>query len=233
MSSLARPPRVIRSAAAVDDVVVLGGAPQRQVLPGVGPVATAHEILAAADARSQQVVDEAQSQAAAIVADARAQAAAIADEARQEGARQGFAAAQSQSEQLLSLLQEAAANGTAIRDQVAAEAMSVITRAVLVAVRRIVGEYYNEDPARTVAAVSDALRSASSQEIVSIRVNPAVEPAVQAALVDVARYVRPDEAIEIGGCLIDLRNGQIDATLDTRVGLMELAIRDASGEAEE
>ncbi len=231
MSSLARPPRVIRSAAAHDDdVVVLGGVPQRQALPGVGPVATAAQILSAADTRSSEVLASAEARAAAIVAEAHAQAAAIAAEAREQGAQQGFAAAQAQAEQLLALLQDAAAEGATIRDQVAAESMSVITRAVLVAVRRIVGEYYDEDPTRTVAAISDALRSASSQEIVAIRVNPAIEPAVKATLVDVAHYVRPDEAVEVGGCLVDLRNGHIDATLDSRVALMELAIRNASGE---
>ena len=232
MSSLARPPRVIRSAASVDDVVVLGGVPQRQVLPGVGPVATANEILTAADGRSQQIIADAEARAAAILAEAQTQAAAVAAAAREEGAHQGFAAAQAEAAHLLGLLQEAAANGAAIRDQIVGEAMTVITRAVLVAVRRIVGEYYDEDPSRTSAAISDALRDASNQEVVSIRVNPAIEPAIRAALVDVAHYVRPDDAIEVGGCLIDLRNGQIDATLDSRVTLMELAIRNASGEAD-
>lgn len=230
MSSLARPPRVIRSAVAHDDVVILGGVAQRQVLPGVGPLATANEILAAAEARAAQIVAEAEAHAATIVGEAHGQAADTAESARQQGLEQGLFAAQEEAESLLALLREAATNGAAIRDQIAGEAMPVITRTVLVAVRRIVGEYYDEDPTRTVAAITDALRRASSQEIVAIRVNPEVEPAVRGALLDVAQYVRSDSAIEVGGCLIDLRNGQIDASLDSRVALMELAIRNASGE---
>jgi flagellar biosynthesis/type III secretory pathway protein FliH len=35
----------------------------------------------------------------------------------------------------------------------------------------------------------------------------------------------------MGGCLIDVRNGTIDASLDTRLSLMELALRDAGGAA--
>jgi flagellar biosynthesis/type III secretory pathway protein FliH len=44
--------------------------------------------------------------------------------------------------------------------------------------------------------------------------------------------VRPDDAVEAGGCIIDLRNGTIDATLDARLSLMELALREAGGEVQ-
>jgi flagellar biosynthesis/type III secretory pathway protein FliH len=63
----------------------------------------------------------------------------------------------------------------------------------------------------------------------SIRVHPEAEAPVTAALVDLAGYVRPDESVDVGGCIIDLRNGTIDATLDTRLSLMELAIGASSG----
>jgi len=213
-----------------EDVVVLGGVAQRNVLPGVGPIATAGEIVASAEVRGAGVLAEAEARAAAILAEAHATAAAITANAREQGIQQGLHEAEREAEQLLGLLREAASEGVAIRDQVAGEAMSIITRAVLVAVRRIVGEFYDDDPARTVAAVSDALRSASGQEIVSIRVNPTVEPMVKAALVDVTNYIRPDEGIAVGGCVIDLRNGLIDAALDSRLSLMELAIQNSAGE---
>lgn len=213
-----------------EDVVVLGGVAQRRVLPGVGPIATAGEIVASAEVRGAGVVADAETRAADILAEAQATATAITASAREQGLQQGLLEAESEAEELLGLLRQAASEGAAMRDQVAGEAMGIITRAVLVAVRRIVGEYYDEDPSRTVAAISDALRSASSQEIVSIRVNPAVEPAVKASLVDVANYVRPDEAIVVGGCVIDLRNGLIDAALDSRLSLMELAIQSSAGE---
>ena len=230
MNSLARAPRVIRSAMADDDIVVIGGMVQRAALPGVGPVATAHEIVAAAEARAAELLAAAELRAAELIARANTHAAETVAAAREEGIQHGMAQAQAEAESLLAVLRSAAVDGAAIRDQIAAEASGVITRAVLIAVRRIVGEIYSDDPARTSAAVADALRAASSQEVVAIRVNPAVEPAVKAALVDVAAYIRPDDAVEIGGCLIDLRNGSIDASLDTRLSLMELAITSASGE---
>lgn len=232
MSSLARAPRIIRSAHAEEEVVVIGGVSQRQALPGVGPMATATEIIAAAEGRAAAIVAEAQAAAAQLMAGAEMSAAEIRAQAHNEGLATGLAQAEGEANQLLGLLRQAANQGAAIRDQVAAEAGAVITRAVLVAVRRIVGEYYDEDATRTASAVADAIRSASSQEIVSIRVHPDIADAVKAQLVDVAGYVRPDSGIEVGGCVVDLRHGSIDATLDTRLTLMELAITNATGEAQ-
>ena len=82
------------------------------------------------------------------------------------------------------------------------------------------------------SSASDAVRSAAGQEILSIRVNPGALDRVRASLVDVAGYVQPDDGIELGGCVIDLRDGTIDATLDARLDLMELALTSAAGGAE-
>jgi flagellar biosynthesis/type III secretory pathway protein FliH len=224
MSSLAKPSRVIRSAPSEDEVFVLGE-PTRRTLPVHGPMATADEIIGGAHRQAAAILAEAHRQAAAITA----QAASIREAGRAAGHADGHAAALLEADQLIGLLRAAATAGSAIRDQIAAEASGVITRAVLFAVRRIIGEYYEADPARTSAAVADAVRAASGQEVISIRVHPEAEAPVTAALVDVAAYVRPDESVDVGGCIIDLRNGTIDATLDTRLSLMELAIRASSG----
>jgi flagellar biosynthesis/type III secretory pathway protein FliH len=55
---------------------------------------------------------------------------------------------------------------------------------------------------------------------------------IQAWLADAARYVRPDEGVAIGGCIIDLRNGTLDASLDARLSLMDLALGEAAGMVE-
>lgn len=226
MSSLARPSRVIRSAPSEGEVFVLGES-TRRTLPVTGPMATADEIIDGAHRQAAEILAEAHQQAAAISA----QAAATREAGRLSGHAEGHAAALHEADQLVALLRAAASEGLAIRDQLAGEASGVITRAVLLAVRRIIGEYYADDPARTTAAVADAVRAASGQEVLSIRVHPDAEAPVTAALVELAGYVRPDESVDVGGCVIDLRNGTIDATLDTRLALMELAIG-ASGGAE-
>lgn len=233
MSSLARPSRVIRSAHAEDEVFVVGGAPRRGV-PVAGPTATAAEIIETAERQAAALLAEARAEAQFLVETARAEAGRVREGARQagreEGHRDGMDAALAESASLIELLRSAAAEGEAIRNQVVSEASAVITRAVVLAVRRITGELY-DDPARTAAAVADAVRAASGQEIVSIRVHPDAEAPVTAALVDLAAYVRPGDGIEVGGCIIDLRNGSIDATLDARLSLMERAIRAAGGES--
>lgn len=241
MSSLARPTRILRgapaapassAAAAEDEVFVVAGSVARALgLPG--PVASAASIIAAAEAQAAGLLEAARSEAALLVTAARAEAAATREAARSEGFASGLAngraSATSEAADLLDLIRSAAAGGQAVRDQLAASADAVITEAVLMAVRRVVGDAYRADPGLTAAACADAVRAASGQQIVSIRVNPDVEGAVTAALVDVAAYVRPDEAVAVGGCLVDLRDGSIDATLDTRLSLMELAVRDAAG----
>jgi flagellar biosynthesis/type III secretory pathway protein FliH len=63
-------------------------------------------------------------------------------------------------------------------------------------------------------------------------VHPGLVQAVEASLTEAAGYVKPDDAIEAGGCIVDLRNGTIDATLDTRLSLMDLALREAGGEVQ-
>lgn len=201
------------------------GESARRTLPVNGPMATAEEIVDGANRQAAAIVAEAHQQAAAIAA----QAASIREAGRTAGYADGHAAALLEADKLVGLLRAAAAAGAAIRDQLAGEASGVITRAVLVAVRRIIGEYYAGDPARTTAIVADAVRAASGQEMFSIRVHPEAEAPVTAALVDLAGYVRPDESVDVGGCIIDLRNGTIDATLDTRLSLMELAIGASSG----
>ena len=226
MSSLARPARVIRSAPPEDEVYVLGESWPR-TLPVTGPTATAAEIIAGAQREAAGVIAEAHRQAAAIAA----QAAAAAEAARATGHAEGREEALGEAAQLIGLLRASASQGAAIRDQLAAEASGVITRAVLLAIRRLTGEYYAGDPSRTAAAVAAAVRAASGQEILSIRVHPDAEAPVTAALVDLAGYVRPDESVDVGGCIIDLRNGTIDATLDTRLSLMDVAIRAAGGAA--
>jgi flagellar biosynthesis/type III secretory pathway protein FliH len=188
-------------------------------------MATAGEIIAGAHREAAAIVAEAHEQASAIAA----RAAATREAARSAGHAEGREQALREAGQLVGLLRAAASEGVAIRGQIAAEASGVITRAVLLAIRRLTGEYYEGDPGRTAAAVADAVRAASGQEILSIRVHPEAEAPVTAALVDLAAYVRPDEAIDAGGCVVDLRNGTIDATLDTRLSLMDLAILAAGG----
>lgn len=228
MSSSVRPGRVYRPADAGGEVFVLGET-ARETLPEAGPVADAGGVLAAARERAAAALHEAEARAAAIIAAAEGDAAAVREAGRAQGFAAGRAEAESQLRDYVELARRAAADGACLRDSVAEQSIDVLARAVGLATRRIVGEYYEAAPERTALACAEALRAAAGQEVLCIRVHPGVAAAVQAHLADAAAYVRPDEGVAIGGAIIDLRHGTIDATLDARLSLMELALGEASG----
>jgi flagellar biosynthesis/type III secretory pathway protein FliH len=222
---------VIRAARSDEDVFVLGEGVRRSV-PADTTLASVAAVLEATDRRAEALIEVAEEQAETIVAEARAAADAVRAEAYEAGHAAGAARAESEAEAALALIRSAASEGEAIRDQIANQAAGLVARAVSLALRRIVGEYYEADPTRTVAACAEALRAAAGQDVVSIRVHPGLAQAVEASLSEAAGYVKPDDAIEAGGCIVDLRNGTIDATLDTRLSLMDLALREAGGEVQ-
>lgn len=230
MNSSAKHGRVIRSARDDDDVFVLG---TRREYAGDPTLATAGTVIANASARAAAIVAAAEARAAAIVAEAHTAAESVRDAGYGAGVESGREHAEQEVRAALDLVRHAAAEGQAIRDQLAGQSAGVVARAVSVALRRIVGDYYEADPGRTAAVCAEALRSAAGQEIISIRVCPALVESIQVRLVDAARYIQPDASVQVGGCVIDLRNGTIDASLDARLSLMELALRAASGEGVE
>jgi flagellar biosynthesis/type III secretory pathway protein FliH len=222
--------RIYRAEEAEDDVFVVGQSVR--TYPSDDTVATVSSLLDGARRRAEHIVAEAEARAAEILA----QAEAAADAHRQAGFEAGQAAGGSSAEgaaaQYLEVIRAAAAEGLAVRDGMIDEAMPAIARAVAMACRRVVGAAFEADPSLTAAACADAVRAASGQQIISIRVSPDAADIVRATLVDIGDFIRPDSTVELGGCVIDLRNGTIDATLDARLSLMELALLSAGGGVE-
>lgn len=240
MSSSPRHSRILRSTVSESDVFVLGQSARRS-MPASGPVADALSLVRTAEERAAQVIADAESRAAAIVANAERQAAAVSDEARAAGHAEGYsagheegnAAAREELSGHVELVRKAAAHGRDVRDQLAEQAASVVARATMLATRRVVPGYYDEDPARTVAVVQDAIRAAAGQEIVSVRVHPGAFERATSSLVDASTYVLSDDAVSLGGCIINLKEGTLDASLESRLDLMELALSRAGGEPQQ
>lgn len=228
-SSARRLPRVFRQDTAGEAIFVIGES-SRKGLPEHGAIATATEVVANAERRAAEIVARAGAEAGRLLAEAEAAAASITAAARDEGLADGRSQAEEAISHYVDLARQAAQEGKAVRDDIASQSASVVARAASLGVRRVVGEYYEQDPERTIAACSEALRAVAGQEVVCIRVNSAVEIAVRASLVDAAAYVRPDDGVDIGGCIIDLRHGTLDATLEARLTLMDLALARAGGE---
>lgn len=230
MSSSAKPGRVIRAARhETEDVFVFGQS--TPYVPADGILATASAVIEAGQREGEAVIAAARGEAARILAEANAAAAAVRDAAYEDGYQAGLQQSATEIEGYVEVARRAANEGKQLRDDIAGQAAAVVARAVSLAVRRVVGEYYEADPSRTASLVAEALRAAAGQEILGIRVHSGLVDAVSASLADVSSYIRPDDAVEIGGCVIDLRNGTIDATLDARVSLIDLALRQAGGEA--
>ncbi len=228
MNSSANRGRLLRATHDDEEVFILGSS--RLAVSHSGAVSTASDLIGAAEARAAAIIAAATEEAERITAGAEDMAEAARADAHESGLDVVRAEVFAQFEAHLAIVRAAALDGKAVRDSVAAQSAALVARAVGLATRRIVGEYYEADPDRTAAACADALRSAAGQEILMIRVNPSVVGNVQAALADVARYVRPDESIEVGGCIVDLKHGTIDATLETRLSLMEFALGQSGGE---
>ena len=226
--SAKRSGQVFHQLAEPEEVFVLGET-ARLSYPTHAALATAAELVAAAEARAIELKVEAERQASEIIAAAWQAADNVTATARQEGFAAGHSAAAAEVGDILALIRAAAVEGKAIRDGLAAQAATVVATATALAVRKLTGDFYEAAPARTAEICGEALRAASGQEVLSLRVNPAVVPAVQASLAGTASYVLPDELIEIGGCIVDLRHGTLDATLETRLSLMEIALQRAAG----
>lgn len=229
MSLSPRASRILHAPEPSPDAFVLDGR-ARSTLSTGSPVASAEAIIAAAGQRAKDIVAAAEAEGARIISAATADAASVTAAAHEAGHAEGCARAIDDAARLVDFIRAIADEGRILRDQVAAEAAPVVARATAFAVRRVVGEYYQQDPARTMAAVEDAIRASSGQQIVCIRVNPGLAGSIRARLTDLDRYILPDDAVEIGGCVIDLEGGTLDASLDARLRLVELALGRAAGE---
>lgn len=229
-SSSSRRSRLLRAASPRGEVVVAPGSSSlAEAVPIAAPLATAADIVAAAERRAAEIVAAAERRAAELIASAED----VREAARREGYAEGLAAARAEAEAqfaaYLDLARAAAQEGKRIRDQLAQQSLAVVARAVELALRRIVPDWYESHPDSIIAVCEDALRLAPSEQVLSIRVHPSLAGRVEVALGELGRYVRPDAGVEIGGCIVDLEGGTIDATLDARLGSLAQALQRAAG----
>ncbi len=226
--SVRRANLVFHHAAEPEDVFIVGES-GRLSYPVHEALATVAELIASAEARAVTLVEAAEQRAIGMLAAAQAAVDAVTATARQEGLSVGRAEAEADASDLLSLIRAAAVDGKAIRDSLALQSAAVVASATAIALRKLTAGYYEADPARTADVCEEALRAASGQEVLALRVNPLVVPSVQARVRTATGYIVPDESVEIGGCVLDLRYGTLDASLDARFSLMELALQRATG----
>ncbi len=174
-----------------------------------------------------EIVEEARREAETLIRQAREQAAAARLEAYEEGLSRGrddgLAAIEQRLSGAMELVLIAATEAKQLRDLVLRNTERDAIELVLEVARRVLGELVATDPSLAVDLAERALARAGNQNVLRLRVNPERRQIVSTAFID--RFdasgnpieVAGDEQIDLGGCIVDLRAGTVDARLDTQI----------------
>ena len=195
-------------------------------------LATAQMILSEAKDEAVAIVADAQAQARKLAADAEASRDAVTREAYAEGLRRGHeAATQLVAEEtagLLAVLRQAAGSASQVRETLIGGSERQLVTLALEVASRILGERARVDHDLVLQMARRAVQRVSRQNAVHIRVNPEESERVAAMLYELPEGagwpVESDEAVNLGGCIIDTRTGFIDARLDTQLDQVGAAL---------
>ncbi|MGO4880410.1 MAG: FliH/SctL family protein [Bryobacteraceae bacterium] len=145
-------------------------------------------------------------------------------EAREAGYREGEAAARAQAatevQQTVDGLARAVQEIAGLRPQVMRDAGAELIELALGIARRILHREVSVDPGALEGLVSGALQKLAGQEVLRIRVHPALEPGVRQALAREGRGGLPliaDGTLERGAVQMETARGKLDASLETQL----------------
>ena len=204
-----------------DNVIKQPGAKGRETAP---PAARRGAVV-------KRAVVDARAEARRILADAerdaeelRARAGHEAEELRDAAYQEGLESALAELNQILLEAHER-------RDSALAGAERDVLRLAVKLAEKIIGREVERDDAALADIVSAALRHARQQESLTVRVNPADLPRVQAHRERLdpsgrARFIDlvADPRVGHGGCIIEGESGTVDARLDTQLRVLERAL---------
>jgi flagellar biosynthesis/type III secretory pathway protein FliH len=181
-------------------------------------------------------IEEAATVTASILLNAEVEANAIRQraymEGRAAGADEGRLAARAEVVEELQALQSVALQVAAVRESILRGAEAEIIELTIEAARAVLGEAIARDPELVVTSVQRALTRATGANVLRIRVNPQ-DASVVGAYFDSAATpsgaaweVTPDGAITVGGCIVDIEGGEIDARIDVQLDAIAGALRE-------
>ena len=190
---------------------------------------------AAATARRGAVVKravvDARAEARRILADAAREAEETRGRAEREARELREAAYEEGREAALSELHVILLEARERRDAALSGAERDVLRLAVKLAEKIIGREIERDDAALADIVSTALRHARQQESLTVRVNPADLPRVQAHRERLdpsgrARFIDlvADPRVAHGGCVIEGESGTVDARLDTQLRVLERAL---------
>jgi flagellar biosynthesis/type III secretory pathway protein FliH len=141
-------------------------------------------------------------------------------------ARQDLGTQLQQAAELLAGAQEAKATALS-------EAEPEVIRLVLAIAKRVIRREIAADQRIVVDTVRESLRRLGGRAVARVRANPAEMPALNEAwneLTSVAREIEfiADEGVSPGGCIVESRQGEIDAQVETQVEAVAAQFLDAA-----
>ena len=179
----------------------------------------------------KRAVAEARAEARRILSEATREADELRARADREAREMREAAYQEGLEEALSELNHALLEAHERRDAALAGAERDVLRLAVKLAEKIIGREIERDDAALADIVSAALRHARQQEALTVRVNPADLPHVQAHRERLdpsgrARFIDlvADPRVRPGGCVIEGESGTVDARLDTQLRVLERAL---------
>lgn len=179
----------------------------------------------------KRAVVDARAEARRILADAAREAEELRERAARESQELREAAYQEGLESALAELNQILLEAHERRDAALSGAERDVLRLAVKLAEKIIGREIERDDAALADIVSTALRHARQQESLTVRVNPADLPRVQAhrELLDPsgrARFIDlvADPRVGHGGCVIEGESGTVDARLDTQLRVLERAL---------
>jgi type III secretion protein L len=117
------------------------------------------------------------------------------------------------------------------RERVLLETETDLVRLAVKMAEKIIGRELKQSPSTSADIVATALRHARRSDVITIRINPADFPAVDAARAQLDQAGRAqfldivaDKQVSAGGCLIESDSGTIDAQLETQLRVLERAL---------
>ncbi len=180
----------------------------------------------------QRVIETARRQANEIVLEAQKKAEEIKKAAYQEGFQQGFQAGKEKVEkETIQETQRAIANLARIVDEMAQLRQSILQKMekeilnlALVIAKKIIKDEIKKNPEVVLNNIRDAIQKVTETDTITIKLNPDdytfIEQKKPAFFDEIGRERKiilvKDKQISPGGCLIETKFGQIDATLETQ-----------------
>jgi type III secretion system HrpE/YscL family protein len=173
--------------------------------------------LSAAD----DILDEARAEAAKLLGAARLEAEALTEEARREGREAAWSEANA-------LLLAARSERARMLDGMQRD----VVRLALDVARKVIGREVESSPQLLLETCSQSLKRLVAARSLVIKVNPTEVELVQRHLGILSPHlslgaeveVEADEAIAIGGCLVESELGLVDTRLETQLAAIERAL---------